>query len=88
MPHVTEDFVPHLIAEYVDALPTPGRAALGVADAPNTRFDTVLMGRGTYAQGPVGGLTSPYAHLRQIVFSRDSPPDPALYPPRTCQELP
>ncbi|WP_058045473.1 dihydrofolate reductase family protein [Streptomyces roseifaciens] len=80
MPHVTEDFVPHLIAEYADALPTPGRAALGVADAPNTRFDTVLMGRGTYAPGPAAGLTSPYAHLRQIVFSRSltTSPDPAV----------
>ncbi|QLE73169.1 dihydrofolate reductase [Streptomyces rectiverticillatus] len=80
MAHVTEDFVPHLAAEYADALPTPARAAFGVADAPNTRFDTVLMGRGTYAPGQAEGLTSPYAHLRQIVFSSSltTSPDPAV----------
>ncbi|MEI5099393.1 dihydrofolate reductase family protein [Streptomyces sp. PmtG] len=80
MPYVTEDFLPHLIAEYADALPTPGRAALGVADTPHTRFDTVLMGRGTYAPGLAAGLTSPYAHLRQIVLSRTltTSPDPAV----------
>ncbi|WP_406340454.1 dihydrofolate reductase family protein [Streptomyces sp. NBC_00648] len=70
MPYVTEDFLPHLIAEYADTLPTPARAGLGLADAPNTRFDTVLMGRGTYDPGLAMGLTSPYAHLRQFVLSR------------------
>ncbi len=40
------------------------RAAHGLADAPNLRFDTVVMGLGAYA-----GLTSPYAHLRQYVVS-------------------
>ncbi|UQI48738.1 dihydrofolate reductase family protein [Streptomyces sp. HU2014] len=79
-PHVTPDFLPFLSTDFADALPTPGRAALGVADAPNTRFDTVLMGRGTYAPGLAAGLTSPYAHLRQIVFSRSltTSPDPAV----------
>ncbi|MEV6331333.1 dihydrofolate reductase family protein [Streptomyces sp. NPDC051909] len=80
MPYVTEDYLPHLIAEYAETLPTPGRAALGIPDAPNTRFDTVLMGRGTYAPGLSAGLTSPYAHLRQIVLSRSltTSPDPAV----------
>jgi dihydrofolate reductase len=79
-PYLTEDYLPHLTGEYADCLPSPGRAALGVADVPNTRFDTVLMGRGTYAPGPAVGLTSPYAHLRQIVFSRSltTSPDPAV----------
>ncbi|KUJ68521.1 deaminase [Streptomyces albus subsp. albus] len=79
-PHVTEDYFPHLVAEYTDTLPAPARAALGVADAPNTRFDTVLMGRGTYAPGLTAGLTSPYPHLRQIVLSRSltTSPDPAV----------
>ncbi|MFF1493606.1 dihydrofolate reductase family protein [Streptomyces sp. NPDC058304] len=81
MAHVTEDYVPHLAAEYADTLPTAGRAALGVAeDVPNTRFDTVLMGRATYAPGVLAGLISPYAHLRQIVLSRSltTSPDPAV----------
>lgn len=38
------------------------------------------MGRGTYAPGLAVGLTSPYAHLRQIVVSRTlgAGPDPAV----------
>ncbi|MEU8915608.1 dihydrofolate reductase family protein [Streptomyces nigrescens] len=79
-PHVTEDYLPFLTTEFADALPTPGRAALGIADTPNTRFDTVVMGRGTYDPGLAMGLTSPYAHLRQIVFSGSlaTGPDPAV----------
>lgn len=80
LPYVGEDFLPHLTGEYAETLPTPGRAALGIADAPNARFDTVLMGRGTYDPGLAVGLTSPYAHLRQIVISRSlaTSPDPAV----------
>ncbi len=79
-PHVTEDYLPFLTTEFADALPTPGRAALGIADTPNTRFDTVVMGRGTYDPGLAMGLTSPYAQLRQIVFSGSlaTGPDPAV----------
>ncbi|MER7751633.1 dihydrofolate reductase family protein [Kitasatospora sp. NPDC097643] len=80
MPFVTEDYAPVFFPEYPETLPTPGRAAFGLADAPNKRFDTVLMGRGTYDPGLAIGLTSPYAHLRQIVLSRTlgSSPDPAV----------
>ncbi|MBD0672156.1 dihydrofolate reductase family protein [Streptomyces sp. CBMA156] len=80
MPFVTEDYAPTLFTEYPETIPTPGRAAVGIAEAPNKRFDTVLMGRGTYEPGLAIGLTSPYAHLRQIVFSRTlgTSPDPAV----------
>jgi dihydrofolate reductase len=79
-PHVTEDYLPHLATEYPETLPTPARAGLGIAAASNARFDTVLMGRSTYDQGLPEGLTSPYAHLRQIVLSRSlgASPDPAV----------
>ncbi|KJS60304.1 dihydrofolate reductase family protein [Streptomyces rubellomurinus] len=77
-PFVTEDYAPALFAQYPETLPTPARAAVGIAEAPNKRFDTVLMGRGTYDPGLAAGLTSPYGHLRQIVFSRTL--DPALDP--------
>ncbi|MEU4212202.1 dihydrofolate reductase family protein [Streptomyces sp. NPDC026206] len=79
-PYVAGDYLPHLIGEFADTLWTPARAALGVGDAPNTRFDTVLMGRSTYGPGLADGITSPYAHLRQIVFSRSlaTSPDPAV----------
>ncbi|MEU9040121.1 MULTISPECIES: dihydrofolate reductase family protein [unclassified Kitasatospora] len=80
MPHLTEDFAPTLFTEYPETIPTPGRTAVGIAEAPNKHFDTVLQGRGSYDVGLAVGLTSPYAHLRQIVFSRtlESSPDPAV----------
>ncbi|MFE2104497.1 dihydrofolate reductase family protein [Kitasatospora sp. NPDC059463] len=80
MPYVAGEFLSHLCAEYPETVPTPGRAAMGIADAPNKRYDTVLMGRATYGAGLVVGLTNPYAHLRQIVFSRSlaESPDPAV----------
>lgn len=51
---------------FADTLPTAAAEALGVTQNREV-FDTVLMGWNTYQ---VGGLPSPYAHLRQIVFSR------------------
>ncbi|MER7479116.1 dihydrofolate reductase family protein [Streptomyces sp. NPDC126510] len=56
-------------ALFPETVPTAYRAAAGVADAPNRRFDTVVMGRGTYRLPHAGGITSPYAHLRQYVVS-------------------
>lgn len=41
-------------------------AGLSVSDGP---FDTVLMGRNTYAAG-LPHLPDPYQHLRQLVFTR------------------
>ena len=69
------DHMAMIFAEYPDTLPAQGREARGI-DAPNTNFDTILMGRNTY-QVP-GGLPSPYPHLRQYVFSttlQDTPDD-------------
>lgn len=79
-PYLTEDYLPQLTGDFPETLPTPARAAFGIADAPNVRFDTILMGRGSYEPGLAAGLTSPYAHLRQIVFSRSLgvSPDPAV----------
>lgn len=59
-----------------ETVPTAYREPAGVADAPNRRYDTVLMGKGTYLPGLHEGNPSPYAHLRQYVFS--STLDPAL----------
>jgi dihydrofolate reductase len=55
--------------EFPETLPTAFRQALGFDDAPNRRFDTVLMGRATYEPALKQGITSPYAHLRQVVYS-------------------
>ncbi|MEU9592340.1 dihydrofolate reductase family protein [Streptomyces sp. NPDC048193] len=60
---------------YPETVPTAYRAAAGVADAPNRRFDTVVMGLGTYRPALDDGITSPYAHLRQYVVSSTLKPD-------------
>lgn len=62
-------YLEHLCAEYGDALPTGARQALGIADQPNKRFDTIIQGRATYDLALSAGITSPYAHLRQLVVS-------------------
>ncbi len=63
------DHIGWLLAEYPDTLPAPFLAAMQ-KEANNAHFDTVLMGRRTYQLGVDQGLTNPYPHLRQIVFSR------------------
>ncbi|WP_406207283.1 dihydrofolate reductase family protein [Kitasatospora sp. NBC_01560] len=68
--HTVGEYLQYLTTEHTDTLPTPARAAFGLDGTPNSRFDTVLMGRGSYQPGLSAGLTSPYAHLRQIVLSR------------------
>jgi dihydrofolate reductase len=64
-----EPYLAHLAAEYPETMPTHVRAALGIAEAPNRRWDTVIMGLGTYEPALALGITSPYAHLRQLVVS-------------------
>lgn len=64
------DYARIVLDEYPETLPVHVRGPMGIAEAPNTRFDTVVMGRGTYDPGLSAGITSPYAHLRQYVVSR------------------
>jgi dihydrofolate reductase len=70
---VSPELIDFISTNYPETLPTPARTHLGI-DAPNTRFDTVLMGRATYEVGLPQGLISPYRHLEQIVFSRTLKP--------------
>lgn len=63
------EFSKAILTEFPETMPTVAREPLGVADTPNQRFDTVVMGRGTYEPGLAAGTTSPYAHLRQYVVS-------------------
>lgn len=74
-----EAYLAHLCGEYPETLPSHVRPRLGIADAPNTRFDTVIQGRATYRPALDAGLPSPYAHLRQLVVSSTmGSPDPAV----------
>lgn len=66
---VGPELIQHIIEHYPETLPTPAREGLGLCDVPNQRFDTVLMGSKTYGIGCKEGLTSPYGHLDQVVFS-------------------
>ncbi|MDJ1138102.1 dihydrofolate reductase family protein [Streptomyces iconiensis] len=66
---IPEDLTAAISEELPETIPTPARAHFGIPDAPNKRFDTVVMGRGTYGIGLSEGVTSPYAHLRQYVVS-------------------
>ena len=66
-----------LFASFPETVPAHLRERLGV-NAPNQHFDAVLMGRATYEVGIPLGVTSPYPHLQQYVFSHslERSPDP------------
>ncbi len=66
---IPEDYMRHIIAEYPETIPGPGREALGITD-PGTNFDTVLEGRLSYEVGLKAGFADAYPHLRHLVFSR------------------
>lgn len=66
---VEGDHTEILNSEFADALPAHVRRAIGL-DAPLTRFDTVVMGWNSYTPALDVGIDSPYAHLRQVVASR------------------
>ncbi|MEU9745323.1 dihydrofolate reductase family protein [Streptomyces niveus] len=74
-----EEFLDFLKDEYPETLPTPGRQSLGIDHLENKRFDTVIQGRRSYELALDIGVTSPYAHTRQLVASRTlTSPDPAV----------
>ncbi|MFC8080856.1 dihydrofolate reductase family protein [Streptomyces sp. NPDC057307] len=67
---VDEEFLAFLKEEYPETLPTPGRQPLGIDHLENKQFDTNIQGRRTYEVALDIGVTSPYAHMRQLVASR------------------
>ncbi|MEU4343630.1 dihydrofolate reductase family protein [Nocardia sp. NPDC023852] len=67
---IADDMWEWIRAEYPETLPTHVRPHIGLAvDAPNQKFDTLVMGRGTYDPALAIGVTSPYAHMKQYVVS-------------------
>ncbi len=71
------DYLPELAATFPDTFPAHLRPLFG-AETENRWFDTVLMGRKTYDVGFKAGLTNPYPHLQQYLFSTSlkTSPDP------------
>ncbi|QIP39911.1 deaminase [Rhodococcus erythropolis] len=84
---VSEQITAWICDRYPETVPTHVRPALGIEDAPNKTFDTVVMGRGSYEPGLAAGVKSPFAHLRQFVVSTtipdtEDPPSPSFAPIR------
>ncbi|MFD3510861.1 dihydrofolate reductase family protein [Nocardia sp. NPDC058666] len=66
---IPPDYVAWLSTEFPDTMPTHIRPHLGLdPELPAQRFDTVLMGRGTYIL-PGEHVENPFQHLRQYVVS-------------------
>lgn len=74
------DMSAHVRARFPETMPSHIRPHIGLDGVANKRFDTLVMGRGTYQPALDIGVTSPYAHLRQYVVSRSLPEiaDPAV----------
>ncbi|MEO1636952.1 MAG: dihydrofolate reductase family protein [Cyanobacteria bacterium J06631_9] len=62
------EYFSDLFATFPETVPSHLRSLMNV-DAENKWFDTVLMGRKTYEIGLKDGLTSPYSHMKQYLFS-------------------
>jgi len=59
-----------LAHELPETVPEAMRAALGIEDAGNKRFDAMVVGRASYEPALQAGLASPFPRLQQYVVSR------------------
>ena len=70
-----QGYLADLFSKFPETVPSHLRKIMGI-QSENKCFDTVLMGRKTYEIGLNEGITSPYSHMQQYLFSRslqDSP---------------
>ncbi|WP_030144836.1 dihydrofolate reductase family protein [Spirillospora albida] len=77
---VADDMAAWINERYPETVPTHVRPQAGLEDAPNRRFDTLVMGLGTYRPALDLGVAGPYAHVRQYVVSTtlDAIADPSV----------
>ncbi|MET9374602.1 dihydrofolate reductase family protein [Streptomyces sp. NPDC003035] len=77
--YVAGEYLEYLKAEYPETIAAPGWPVLGIEPGTESRhFDTVIQGLNSYKIGLDVGVTSPYAHLRELVATRSltESPDP------------
>lgn len=77
---LTGDHAEPLMREYPEMVPAHVRPAVGLEDAVNRHFDTVLEGRVSYVMALEQGIANAYPHMRHYVFSRTLTelPDPGV----------
>src|SRR5690606_9468358 len=67
---VAGDMMEWINARYPETVPRHIRELVGLpVDTPNQRWDTLVMGRGTYDPALEIGIASPYPHMKQYVVS-------------------